>query len=260
MLAGYGRRLATGASAVLLGGSLEYAASGGRPARCEPAKEPEPEVEDREEGLERYLGYTASLARLKLVMLKAKGAIATGAKLTAAKGAAATGAKGAAAKAALADGARYVAYSSDVGESMRPVLKPWMVNATYGIAGAYVLYDAGCDVQKKQIAGHPTEVLVATGAYKLVFHGVVSLGLPFVIIHSAVHQAHNLFSKEVFASMPRVVKWGPSAIGLGLIPLMPLLDPPAEHVLETVFDAVWPVWRVGEPRHHDHLLGSEKDD
>ena len=60
--------------------------------------------------------------------------------------------------------------------------------------------------------------------------------------------------------MPRVVKWGPSAIGLGLIPLMPLLDPPAEHVLETAFDAVWPVWRVGEPRHHDHLLGSEKDD
>ena len=104
MLAGYGRRLATGASAVLLGGSLEYAASGGRPARCEPAKEPEPEVEDREEGLERYLGYTASLARLKLVMLKAKGAIATGAKLTAAKGAAAAGAKGAAAKAALAAG------------------------------------------------------------------------------------------------------------------------------------------------------------
>ena len=51
--------------------------------------------------------------------------------------------------------------------------------------------------------------------------------------------------------MPRVVKWGPSAVGLGLIPLMPLLDPPAEHVLEAVFDQVWPAWRIGEKPHHD---------
>ena len=75
-----GRRLAT--SCVLLGGSLEYAKSGGRSAvaRCAPAEEKEPpkeEEQEEEEGLERYLGYSAALARLKLVMLRAKTALAT---------------------------------------------------------------------------------------------------------------------------------------------------------------------------------------
>ena len=292
-----GRRLAT--SCVLLGGSLEYAKSGGRSAvaRCAPDEKDEPpkeEEQEEEEGLERYLGYSAALARLKLVMLRAKTALATGAAKGAAaggrgaataargaraakgaagafaRGAAARGsaaaraakgvasagartaaAKGAAAKAAVGDAARYVAYSSDVGESMRPVLRPWMVNATYGVAIGYVLYDAGSDVKRKMDAGHPTEVLLATGTYKLVFHGLVSLAMPAVIIHSAVHQAHDLFAREAFSKMPRVVKWGPSAVGLGLIPLMPLLDPPAEHVLEAVFDKVWPAWRIGEKPHHD---------
>ena len=294
-----GRRLATGAACVLLGGSLEYAKTGGRSAvaRCAPDEKDEPpkeEDEEREEGVERYLGYSAALARLKLVMLRAKTALGHAARTGAAKGAAAggrgaataargaraakgaagafargaaarggaaaraakaaasaAGAKGAAAKAAVGDAARYVAYSSDVGESMRPVLRPWMVNATYGVAIGYVLYDAGTDVKRKADAGHSTEVLLATGTYKLVFHGLVSLAMPAVIIHSAVHQAHDLFAREAFSKMPRVVKWGPSAVGLGLIPLMPLLDPPAEHVLEAVFDKVWPAWRIGEKPHHD---------
>ena len=180
-----------------------------------------------------------------------RGAAARGGAAARAAGARTAAAKGAAAKAAVGDAARYVAYSSDVGESMRPVLRPWMVNATYGIAVGYVLYDAGSDVKRKMDAGHPTEVLLATGTYKLVFHGLVSLAMPAVIIHSAVHQAHDLFAREAFSKMPRVVKWGPSAVGLGLIPLMPLLDPPAEHVLEAVFDKVWPAWRVGEKPHHD---------
>jgi len=243
-------------SAIALEGSYAYGRSGGRSALaiCAPAEEPktpgEPkqpeEDDDEEEGLERYLGYAATLARLKVVLLKAK--ITLGAK--AALAAKAAGAKAAGAKAAAAEGARYVAYSSDVGESMRPVLKPWMVNATYGVAIGYIIYDVGSDVRRKQLAGHPNDVLLATGCYKAVFHGCVSLALPAVIIHTAVDQSKKLFSLEAFSGLPRVVKWGPSALGLGLIPLMPLLDPPAERVLEAVFDRVWPVWRVGEPEHH----------
>lgn len=40
------------------------------------------------------------------------------------------------AKRLLLSSQRYIAYSSDVGESLRPVLKPWQVNLSYGIAGA----------------------------------------------------------------------------------------------------------------------------
>ena len=36
-----------------------------------------------------------------------------------------------------------------------------------------------------------------------------------------------------------------------MIPLMPLFDEPGEHVLEAVFDQVWPAWRGGEPHSHD---------
>ena len=267
----------------------------GSRARCAPDEkneknEPPKEEEEKGGGPRTVPGLLGGLGAIKLVMLRAKTALATGAAkgaaaggrgaATAARGAraakgaagafargaaarggaaaraakataAAAGAKGAAAKAAVGDAARYVAYSSDVGESMRPVLRPWMVNATYGVAVGYVLYDAGSDVKRKMDAGHSTEVLLATGTYKLVFHGLVSLAMPAVIIHSAVHQAHDLFAREAFSKMPRVVKWGPSAVGLGLIPLMPLLDPPAEHVLEAVFDQIWPAWRIGEKPHRD---------
>ena len=106
-----GRRLAT--SCVLLGGSLEYAKTGGRSAvaRCAADEKDEPpkkeEEEEREEGVERYLGYSAALARLKLVMLRAKTALGHAARTGAAKGAAAGG-RGAA---TAARGARAAARS-----------------------------------------------------------------------------------------------------------------------------------------------------
>jgi len=36
---------------------------------------------------------------------------------------------------------RYVAYTSDIGESFRPVAHPWLVRSAYGISWAYVLGD-----------------------------------------------------------------------------------------------------------------------
>ena len=236
-----GERCALACASLAYGGSLAYGARGGA-ALCEASKEPPKEAAppEPEHGGERYLAYSASLARLKVVLLKTKLALA---KTTLAKGAAlktAAAGKAAAVKTAAAEGARYVAYSSDVGESMRPVLKPWMVNATYGIAVGYVGYDAYAEVRRKADLGHGNDVLLATCAHKLVFHAAVSLALPAVIIHSAVHRSHALFAKETFAHLPRLVKFGPSAVGLGLIPFMPLFDEPAEHVLEAAFDRVWP--------------------
>lgn len=37
---------------------------------------------------------------------------------------------------------RYLGYSNELGESFRPLIKKWMVNASYGVAIAYVLADA----------------------------------------------------------------------------------------------------------------------
>mmetsp|Transcript_8880 Transcript_8880/g.29328 ORF Transcript_8880/g.29328 Transcript_8880/m.29328 type:complete len:248 (+) Transcript_8880:61-804(+) len=199
------------------------------------------EASSDEPGPERYAGYAASLARLKLFLLKGKMAIMSKAAVTGAVGKA---------QALAVDGARYVAYSSDVGESMRPVLKPWMVHATYGVAVSYVAYDCGCAVRKKQLQGHPNDTLFATGAKHFVFHAAVSLAMPALVIHTAVHQSHNVFERPTFATFPRIQRFGPTVIGLGIIPFLPLVDPPAEYAIDWVFDKFWPAWRVGEEPHH----------
>src|SRR5271156_2485753 len=36
---------------------------------------------------------------------------------------------------------RYVAYTSDIGESFRPVAHPWLVRSAYGISWAYLIGD-----------------------------------------------------------------------------------------------------------------------
>lgn len=176
-----------------------------------------------DEGPERFIAYAATLGRLKLVLLKAK--------------------------ASVAESVRYVAYSSDIGESMRPVLRPWMVNATYGLAIAYVCGDAAMEVQRKQKLNLDNQVLIGTAAHKLVFHAAVSLILPAVIIHTAVHRSHSLLNAPMFETMPRLHRYGPTLVGLSIIPFLPILDPPAERLLDATFDSLWPKWRQGEKKH-----------
>ena len=48
-------------------------------------------------------------------------------------------------------------------------------------------------------------------------------------------------------ALGRAVKFGPTVVGLGLIPFMPLIDEPAEHVLEAAFDRAWPAWNLSAP-------------
>ena len=38
---------------------------------------------------------------------------------------------------------RYVAYTSDIGESFRPIAHPWLVRSAYGISWAYLIGDVG---------------------------------------------------------------------------------------------------------------------
>uniref|UniRef100_A0A6S7ZI55 Mitochondrial fission process protein 1 n=1 Tax=Aureoumbra lagunensis TaxID=44058 RepID=A0A6S7ZI55_9STRA len=182
----------------------------------------------------RYLGYTASLTRLKTLLLRAK-SIAS-------------------------NSIRYVAYSSDIGESMRPLLRPWAVNATYGIAIGYVLLDAGFETRRKHLLGVDNDVLVATAAHRLIFHTAVSLALPAVIIHSAVHRAHHFLHQPMFETMPRLIRYGPTVIGLSIIPFLPIVDEPAEHILDWSFDLAYPKWRIGQEESSSHHASHSKSD
>ena len=173
-------------------------------------------TEAAERGLERYSAFGMRLRQL--FQVKAKMLAAAGAK----------------AKAAALSNIRYTAYASDVGEGLRPVVPEWAVKASYGIAFAYVGGEVGLHTYHETLKpdGDPARVFV----HQSTFHGLASLYLPMVIIHQAVHGAQYAFAKA-----GRFTKWGPSIVGLSLIPALPFcVDKPVEKVVDFIFEKAWP--------------------
>mmetsp|Transcript_1343 Transcript_1343/g.2835 ORF Transcript_1343/g.2835 Transcript_1343/m.2835 type:complete len:236 (-) Transcript_1343:314-1021(-) len=213
--------------------------------------------EDRDDGAERYLGYAAAVARLKLILLRAKGAVLYKAPAMVVKSkkiATVAKAQKKLAKSADASVAQASDESSDglLSKPLKPLMQPWMAKAFYGIAGVYFSYDVGSEVSRKHKEGHDAEVLAATVAHGMTFHAAVSFALPAVVIKNAVVGADALFSRPIFASFPRVARFAPPAVGLLCIPFMPMIDGPASKVLDKCFDVVMPRWREGESEHGHH--------
>jgi len=138
---------------------------------------------------------------------------------------------------------RYLAYSSDVGEAFRPVVPAAVVNASYGIAVGYCAFDVGYEGYKaNKEGGDVTRAVVK----QTIFQGLASIGLPFLIIHQSVHAAQKGFK----AYAPKYVKWGPTLVGLAIIPFLPAVcDEPVEHALDAGFDTYWPT-EGGSKKHH----------
>ena len=145
---------------------------------------------------------------------------------------------------------RYLAYSSDVGESFRPVIPSAAVKATYGIAVGYgarappppralsnltssvpplsldlsSALDLGavvCDVgyhthQEMHLAEDVPKSVPRCIVHNTVFQLIASLALPAFIIHAGVHQAVRGFKK-----MGRFTKWGPTVVSLPAEPAPP---------------------------------------
>jgi len=129
--------------------------------------------------------------------------------------------------------ARYSAFTSDVGEALRPVLSAKAVNATYGIALGYVFCDIGYHGWLAQMKKQDVSRALAHSSTFQFFGSVL---VPFGVIHSAVHAGHTIFHK-----MGRFTRWGPSVIGLCLIPVLPsVCDEPVEHAVDWAFDKYWP--------------------
>jgi len=49
---------------------------------------------------------------------------------------------------------------------------------------------------------------------------------------------------------PKGLKIGPSVIGIGIIPFLPLLDHPIEHICQSGFDRFWPIERLHKKKEH----------
>jgi fission process protein 1 len=144
---------------------------------------------------------------------------------------------------AVGEGARYVAYSSDVGEAFRPIVPRWAVNATYGVAIAYILGDVGYTSYRE--AQKPDGHVLRATAHAATFHTAASLVGPAILIHQTVHAAQAVAKRS-----GRFIRWGPTLTGLALIPALPLLlDEPAEHAIGWAFDRFWPVPGGGHGGH-----------
>ncbi|CDZ96671.1 Uncharacterized conserved protein [Phaffia rhodozyma] len=140
---------------------------------------------------------------------------------------------------ALRAGTRYVAYTSDVGESFRPVVPPWVVTAGYGVSWAYLIGDVSYETYKAKKHGpnaleaanfSETTRLSLLASKRAVFQGVASMALPAFTIHTVVKQSGRLF---VNVKNPRLKTWGPTLTGLAVVPLLPyLFDEPVEHATD----------------------------
>ncbi|ODQ63379.1 hypothetical protein NADFUDRAFT_62942 [Nadsonia fulvescens var. elongata DSM 6958] len=154
---------------------------------------------------------------------------------------------------------RYVAYTSDIGESFRPVAHPRLVTAAYGISWTYLigdvsyeswkarlrqqgLYEPGLKPwdplpirteQEKQAQALHAPDWRLVGLERAVFQSIASMGLPAFTIHSTVKYASKALKD---AKNPALRAYGPVALGLAVVPALPFLfDEPVEKAVEYVF-------------------------
>lgn len=140
---------------------------------------------------------------------------------------------------------RYVAYTSDIGESFRPVAHPWLVRGAYGISWAYILGDVGHEgfkaYKRNQRLLHPQSEeykdasdmtkpsMPAKGAepqrlpmhipaiedyrsvmvQRAVFQSLASMGLPAFTIHSIVKYSGKALKT---ATNTTLRTWGPIGV------------------------------------------------
>jgi fission process protein 1 len=156
----------------------------------------------------------------------------------------------------LAPGTRYLAFSSDVGEAFRPVVSKNMVRLSYGLTWGYVFGDIGYSTYNAYKL-HPdnSNFVKDRAARSTLFQLVGSVALPFLIIHTTVAQSAKAFAKYT-PNYKHVRAWGPSALGLALIPLLPtFVDHPIEKAVDYAFNHFNPFSldkKILEMHHHKH--------
>lgn len=161
---------------------------------------------------------------------------------------------------------RYVAYTSDIGESFRPVAHRNLVRSAYGISWLYILGDvsyegyksylhneriknptkefserqqkiSGLEAKPQQPAApgivHPLEDYKTVMMQRAIFQSIASMGLPALTIHSIVK-----YSGRAMKDMKNkaIRTWAPIGLGLAIVPFLPsIYDHSVENVVEWAF-------------------------
>jgi len=161
---------------------------------------------------------------------------------------------------------RYVAYTSDIGESFRPIAHPVIIRTAYGVSWLYILGDDSYEgyraywhnqrilnpnlelsPRQEKVTGLPATdtrvvqpgtispledyrtVMVQRG----IFQSLASMGLPAFTIHSVVRYSGRALKD---AKNKTIRTWGPIGLGLAVVPFLPtLFDQPVENAVEWLF-------------------------
>jgi fission process protein 1 len=186
-----------------------------------------------------------------------------------------------------------VAYTSDIGESFRPVAHPWLVRGAYGVSWAYILGDVSYEgykaywhnqrilnpqieltTRQQQILGvdlaatpgspapaapgtiPPLEDYRTVMLQRGIFQSIASMGLPAFTIHSVVRYSGRAM-KDV--KNVRLRTWGPIGLGLSVVPFLPMIfDKPVENAVEWVFHKGFETFGGHEAVGNAPLIGREK--
>ena len=146
---------------------------------------------------------------------------------------------------------RYVAYTSDIGESFRPIAHPWLIRTAYGISWAYLIGDVSYEGYRAYLrnqrvihpgvpgvvsvrvadareplamaddqfkAGHvpAIEDFRSVMVQRAIFQGVASMGLPAFTIHSIVRYSGRYLKN---AKNTTIRTYGPIGVSTHLGPL-----------------------------------------
>ncbi len=129
---------------------------------------------------------------------------------------------------------RYMAYTSEVGESLRPVTSRYLVNGTYALSLLYV----GADIYTKthdmyKTTGDKKQTFLKASDL-IIWHSFASMIFPAVTIHTIVKQSDKAIKKtNIFDKMPRIKGWAPTVIGLLSIPV---IIHPLDHLTDWLMD------------------------
>ena len=136
---------------------------------------------------------------------------------------------------------RLTAFTSELGESLRPVVASAWVSASYLVSWLYVTLDVvihGFEVHDLTPSARAVRRAVLHAS---TFQAVATMLLPAAFIHSVVHAAQHvlLHARLGYASPPHLLgwrRWVPTGCGIACIPLVPVLfDHPVEAIVDRAF-------------------------
>ncbi|TMW60856.1 hypothetical protein Poli38472_000898 [Pythium oligandrum] len=140
---------------------------------------------------------------------------------------------------------RYLGYSNELGESFRPIV-PRLVVPSYVVAFGYVLGDtydkatkASQVADKQELPSGKLTALVANATVDtLLWQTMASVVIPGFTINRVVALSSTIAQKTLQQS-PVLRRWAPTAIGLGVIPL---IIHPIDHFVDFLMDNTTRKW------------------